>query len=68
MYLTALTVIIMYKIADISAMSGFKWGALTLAVNLALYQVVPYGIFVPPLSCIIVYIPLLLISIRNGPQ
>ena len=68
MYLSALSVIIMYKIADISGLSGFKWGALTVLVNMALYAVIPYSFFVAALACVVVYIPLFMVSLRNGPQ
>ena len=60
--------IIMYKIADISAMVGWKWAALTLVANIALDPVIPFGFWRVPVACILVYIPLFMVSLRNGPQ
>lgn len=68
MYILALCVIIMYKVADISNMSGFVWGGITLIVALALNVVIPITLFAAPLACVLVYIPLLYFSIKQGPQ
>lgn len=68
MYILALCVIIMYKVADISGMSGLVWGGLTLVVSLALSPIIPIMLFAAPLACVLVYIPLLYFSIKQGPQ
>ena len=68
MYLTILSMVIIYKIADISGMIGWKWAVLTLVANIALGPVIPFDFWRVPVACILVYIPLLMVSLRNGPQ
>jgi len=68
MYILALCVIIMYKIADISNMRGWLWGGITLLVALGLNVVIPITLFAAPLACVLVYIPLLYFSVKQGPQ
>jgi hypothetical protein len=68
MYILALCVIIMYKVADISGMSGVFWGGLTLLVALGLDEVIPVIFWSAPLACVIVYILLFCCSLRKGPQ
>ena len=68
MYILALCVIIMYKVADISNMSGLLWGGITLITAFALNLVIPIMLFAAPLACILVYIPLLYFSLKQGPQ
>lgn len=68
MYILALCVIIMYKVAEISGMSGLVWGGITLIVALGLNVVIPVTIWAAPLACILVYIALFMVSLKRGPQ
>ena len=68
MYIHALCVIIMYKIADMSGMAGWLWGGLTLIVALGLNTFIPVMLWAAPLACVAVYIPLLFYSLKQGPQ
>ena len=68
MYILALCVIIMYKVADISDMSGFVWGSITLLTALGLNVIIPVTIWAAPLACVLVYIVLCTVSLKRGPQ
>jgi hypothetical protein len=68
MYVLALIVIIMAKIANMSGMSGFLWGVMTLGLALGLNELIGFMIWSAPLAAFLVYIPLLVISIKQGPQ
>ena len=68
MIVLALCILIMYRVAEMSGMSGFLWGGITFAVAYGLGKVIPVVFWSAPLACIIVYIPLLLVSLKKGPQ
>ena len=68
MIVLILCIVIMYKIAEMSGMSGILWGAITFVVALGLGQVIPVVFWSAPLAFVIVYIPLLLVSLKKGPQ